>query len=163
MAVGWVGAITKFLGPIGQFFLKNWLFRVEPIGGDFVVYTFERGDSPYVGVWLSVRVHNRNNSPTTLWAERLTVKLDNRTDDDFPLPAVHQYGDLDSLFDGSKRIEIGGSSTLEVAFSSRKWYTALPGSYLSGGPLEATIGVAETFGNHREVRTQLVLKEVVRQ
>jgi hypothetical protein len=91
------------------------------------------------------------------------VKLDNRTEDDFPLPAVHDYDDLDSLFDGSKRIDIGGSSTLEIAFSSRKGYRTLPGCYLSGGPLEATIGLAETFGNRCKVQSQLALKEVVRQ
>ena len=163
MALDWVGAITKVFGALSQFLLKNWLFQVEPMGGQYVVYTYERGDSPHVDVWLSVRVHNRNSSPTTLYAERLTVKLENRKDDDFPLPNVYPYGDFDSLFDGSRRIEVGGSSTVEVGFSSRKYYATLPDCYLSGRPLEVTIGVAETFGNHREVRSQVVSKEVVRQ
>ena len=165
MAVDWVGTITKVFGAIGQYLLKNWLFQVDPMGGEHVVYTYERGDSPHVDVSFSLRVHNRNSSPTTLYPERLAVKLENGEADDFPLPDVYLHGDLPSSLEPGRRIEIGGSSTLEVAFYSRKYYPTLPlpNCYLSGRPLEAAIRIAETFGNHREIRVRLASKGVTKQ
>jgi hypothetical protein len=163
MALDWVGVITKVFGAIGQRILRQWLFELEPIGGHYVVYSYERGDAPFISVWFSVRVHNRNSSPTTLYAERLTVELGGGREDDFPLPSVAPYGDIDSLFEQGKSIAVGASSTFEVAFASRKHHATLPEYYLSGQSLDATIGIAETFGNHREVRVQLDSKGVVKQ
>ncbi len=55
-------------------------------------------------------------------------------------------------FAGQKeRIGVGGSSTLDVTFSVRKYNPTLLNDYFSGSVLQMNLRVSETFGNHREI------------
>jgi len=163
MALDIVGTATKVFGALAQRLLRKWLFEVEFISGKYVVSTYERGDSPRVDVWLSIRVHNRNNSPTTVFPDRLVITLADGEEDCFDLPTVAPYGRLVSPFEASRQIQVGGSSTLELTFSSSKYFPRLPDSYLRGIPPRVTLRLAETFGNRREVSGMLEFGQILKQ
>lgn len=163
MPVDVVGIITKFSRAIGQRALRKWLLAAEAVEGKYVVYISEKGESPFVDVLLSLRVHNRNDSPTTLYAERMTVKPTGGVEVNFPLPKVSHFGEIIPLGTESTRIEIGASSTLEVTFDSRKYFRELPDGYLKELPLDVKIRIAETFGNHREVIGRAECVQILRQ
>ena len=156
----WVALITRAARPIGQRLLRKWLFEAELIEAKSVVYTSERGENPFVDILAFVRVHNRNHSPTTLYCERITVKFRDGTEDSFPPATGDASGTMPTH--GEKMIQLGGSSTLEVRFYSRKPQRTLPSPYLDGSPLELTITLAETFGSRREITGELNSRNIVR-
>jgi len=49
-------------------------FEVELLGASRSIYTFERGDSPYVDIGATVRIHNRKDNPTTVFVRSIAVK-----------------------------------------------------------------------------------------
>ncbi len=163
MPLDWIGITTKVFSSIGQRIFKRWLFEAEVVEGKYVVYISNRGDSPYVDVWLSLRVHNRNNSPTTLYAERMTVKPNPGVEDSFPRPGIRHFGEFRPSASEHNRIEIGGSSTLEITFDSRKYFRELPKGYLEELPLDITVRVAETYGNHRELTGRVECVQILKQ
>lgn len=158
-----VGIITKVSRAIGQRALRKWLLAAEVVEGKYVVYISNRGESPFVDVLLSLRVQNRNNSPTTLYAERMTVRPSGGVEVSFPLPKLSHFGEVIPLGTEGNRIEIGASGTTEVTFNSRKYFRDLPEGYLKELPLDVKIRIAETFGNHREVIGQAECVQILRQ
>lgn len=157
------GIITKVLGPLGRRLVRRCLISVEVVEGKYVVYMSERGDSPYVDILLTLRVHNRNNRPTSVYAERFSAGPAEDAEADFPLPKVSHFGDFTMLGGGHDRIEIGSSSTADVTFDSRKHFRELPEGYLREHPLQVKIRVAETYGNRRDVIAKAGCVQVLRQ
>ena len=71
----WVSWATKVFGYIAQFILRPWLFDAELLGASRTVYTSTIGNSPFVDIGASVRIHNRNNTPTTVFVRSIGVRL----------------------------------------------------------------------------------------
>src|SRR5216684_2318132 len=93
----WVSWATKAFGYVGQFVLRPWLFDAEFLGASRTVYTFERGDSPYVSIGATVRIHNRNNAPTTVFVRSIAVKLTTVMDRGLDRAVMIQPGPISSI------------------------------------------------------------------
>jgi len=150
----WIGWTTRVLGPIGQRLLKRWLFEVEFLGGQRTVYTYERGDSPFVDIGISVRVHNRNHAPTTVYVRSIAVRLSNGTERGLERAVMIRPGPITSLRGGSEEFncyEVPGCSSVELTLSTRKYNPQELSEYLENSSPAVVLELGETFGNRRKL------------
>lgn len=149
----WIGWATRVFGPIGQRLLRRWLFEAEFLGGSRTVYTFERGDSPYVAIGVSVRVHNRNSAPTTVHVRSIAVRLPSGTDRGLERPVMIQPGPISTLDDLVEYLgfDIPGSSTRPLTISTRKYNPPDLNDYLESAAPQVVVELGETFGNRRKL------------
>jgi hypothetical protein len=161
----WIGLTTRVLGPFGQRLLKRWLFEAELLGAARTVYTFESGDSPYVSIGATVRVHNRNSVPTTLHVRSVAVKLPNRTERALERAVMVRPGPVRSMDDmaGFNSYELLGCSSVELTLSTRVWNPPNLDDYLENGSPQIVLELGETFGNHRKLVGQLKFQGVYEQ
>ncbi len=145
----WVSWTTKVFGYIGQFFLRRWLFDAEFLGASRTVYTFERGESPYVDIGASVRVHNRNTAPTTVYVRGIGVKLTSRMERGLDRAVMIRPGPISSMDDlaGYNSYEVPGPSSMELTLSTRKYNPSDLSEYLERASPQIELELGETFGN----------------
>ena len=149
----WVSWTTKVFGYIAQFILRPWLFEAELLGASRTVYTSKIGDSPFVDIGASVRIHNRNNTPTTVFVRSIAVKLSNGMETGLGRAVMIRPGPISSIEDmaGFNSYEVPGSSSVELSLSTRKYNPADLNEYLEGATPRIELDLGETFGNHRKL------------
>jgi hypothetical protein len=149
----WVGWATRVLGPIGQRALKRWLFDAEFLGGSRTVYTSERGDSPFVDIGISVRVHNRNSSPTTVHVRNIAIRLPSGIERGLERAVMIRPGPISSLDDLAEYngFDIPGPSTRELTLHTRKYNPPDLNDYLEPSAPQIVVELGETFGNRRKL------------
>jgi hypothetical protein len=149
----WVSWATKVFGYFGQFILKPWLFDAEFLGASRTVYTYKNGNSPFVDIGASVRVHNRNNTPTTVFVRSIGVKLANGMERGLDRAVMIKPGPISSMDDvaGFNSYEVPGCSSFELTLSTRKYNPADLNEYLEEGSPQIELELSETFGNHRKL------------
>jgi len=149
----WVSWTTKVFGYIAQFILRPWLFEAELLGASRTVYTSKIGDSPFVDIGASVRIHNRNNTPTTVFVRSIAVKLSNGMETGLGRAVMIRPGPISSIEDmaGFNSYEVPGSSSVELSLSTRKYNPADLNEYLEGATPRIELDLGETLGNHRKL------------
>jgi len=149
----WVGWATKTFSYAAQFFLRRWLFDAELLGASRSVYTSERGDSPYVTIGASVRVHNRNSAPTTVFVRSIAVKLASGIDGGLDRAVMIRPGPISSMEEiaGYNSYEVPGPSSLDLTLSTKKYNPPLLSEYLEGASPQIELVLGETFGNSRKL------------
>jgi len=149
----WIGLATKVLGPVGQRILKRWLFEAEFLGASRSVYTFERGDSPFVNIGVSVRVHNRNNAPTTVYVRSIAVRLASGMERGLNRAVMVRPGPISSMDDmeGFNCYEVPSCSSVELTLSTRKHNPSELSEYLENSSPQIVLELGETFGNRRKL------------
>ena len=147
----WVSWATKTFSYVGQIFLKRWLFNVELLGASRSVYTSDRGDSPHVTIGVSVRVHNRNSAPTTVFVRSIGVKLASGVERGLDRAVMLQPGPIGSMNDlaGYNNYEVPGCSSMELTLSTRKYNPPDLEEYLESSSPQIVLALGETFGNSR--------------
>lgn len=138
------------------------LFEIEFLDGKYVVYISERGDSPFVDVSATLRIHNRKSSTTTVWCETLKVKLDGMADD-FDLPELKPTGARSSALEKHEKLQVGATSTIDINLYSRKRHLdQIPEPYLSGANVQLMVVLKETFGASQQVEGKLTHVQTIR-
>jgi hypothetical protein len=129
------------------------VFEVELLGASRSIYTFERGDSPYVDIGATVRIHNRNDSPTTVFVRSIAVKVAIGVERGLERAVMIRPGPISSIEDvaGFNSYEVPGCSSVELTLSTRKYNPSDLGEYLEGSSPEIVIDLGETFGNSRKL------------
>ena len=124
-------------------------FEVELLGASRSIYTFERGDSPYVDIGATIRIHNRKDSPTTVFVRRIAVKVANGIERGLERAVMIRPGPISSIEDiaGFNSYEVPGCSSVELTLSTRKYNPSDLGEYLENSSPEIIIELGETFGN----------------
>lgn len=149
----WVSWATKTFSYIGQIVLRRWLFDVELLGASRSVYTSERADPPYVTIGASVRVHNRNSAPTTVFVRSIAVKLASGMDTGLDRAVMIRPGPMSSAEDFAvyNSYEVPGPSSLALTLSTRKYNPPDLSEYLEGASPQIELVLGETFGNSRKL------------
>ncbi len=129
------------------------VFEVELLGASRSIYTFERGDSPYVDIGATVRIHNRKDNPTTVFVRRIAVKVANGIEKGLERAVMIRPGPISSIEDmaGFNSYEVPGCSSVELTLSTRKYNPSDLGEYLENSSPEIVIELGETFGNSRKL------------
>src|SRR6267142_4449751 len=129
------------------------VFEVELLGASRSIYIFERGDSPYVVIGATVRIHNRNDSPTTVFVRSIAVKVAIGVERGLERAVMIRPGPISSIEDltGFNSYEVPGCSSVELTLSTRKYNPSDLGEYLENSSPEIVIDLGETFGNSRKV------------
>ncbi len=148
----WIGQATR-VSSIAQWLLRRWLFEAEYLGGSRTVYTFERGDSPFVNIGVSIRVHNRNSAPTTVHVRSIAVRLANGTERGLERAVMIRPGPISSIDDleGFNCYEVPGCSSVELTLSTRKYNPPELSDYLEGASPQIVLELGETFGGRRRL------------
>ncbi len=144
--------------------LKRWSFEVEFLKASRAVYIHENGNSPFVAVFISARVHNRNRESTTVYPRGVSVKLKNEIDRDFQATSITPGGQFS--FDNPEeyaRYDIAGSSSIELLFYTRRYNPPRIDEYSQDSPLIVTLELGETFSEGRALTGPLILDGVTRQ
>jgi len=144
--------------------LKRWSFEAEFLKASRSVYLYDNGNSPFVAVFISARVHNRNRESTTVYARSVSVKLKNEIDRDFQATSITPGGSFN--FENPEeysRYDVAGSSSIELLFYTRRYNPPKIDEYTQDGPLTVTLELGETFSEGRDLAGPLVLDGVTRQ
>jgi hypothetical protein len=146
----WVSWATKVFGYFGQFILRPWLFEVEFLGASRTVYTSKIGNSPFVNIGATVRVHNRNNTTTTVFVRNIGAKLTSGKEERLERAVMVRPGPINSMEDlaGYNSYEVPGCSSIELSLSTRKYNPTDLKEYLDGAEPHIELDLGETFGNH---------------
>jgi hypothetical protein len=162
---GWIGWATKTFSYIGQVALKRWLFQTELLGAGRDVYTFESGDSPYVSIGASVRIHNRNSAPTTVYVRSIAVRLASGTEMGLERAVMVRPGPINSSGDiaGFNSYEVPGCSTVELTLLTRKNNPPDLEAYLENSSIQIVIELGETFGNRCKLVGPMKFRGIYRQ
>jgi hypothetical protein len=164
MHVPWLNFVTRSFGFVARKIFKAWLFEAEFLQAWRNVYTNKNGDSPFVNIFISVRTHNKNSAPTTVYVRDLEVKLKQETDRGFERAIIRQTGFLKSDFmEMEDHYDMPPCSSVELLFCSRRFNPPGIDEYLDNSPLSIALEIGETFGNHFRLTGALILQEVVRQ
>jgi hypothetical protein len=149
----WVSWATKVFGYFAQFFLRPWLFDAELLGASRSVYTSKMGNAPFVDIGASVRVHNRNNTPTTVFVRSIRVKLASGMESGLGRAVMIRPGPISSMEDiaGFNSYEVPGCSSVELTLSTRKYGPADLEEYLEKSAPQIELELGETFGNHKKL------------
>jgi hypothetical protein len=117
-----------------------------------------------VGVFISVRVDNKNSAPTTIFTRGVSVALHDEIDKGFGQTTISPAGHFDlRMSEQQNRYDIGGSSSAELLVYARRYNPTRIDEYLSPDPLTITLELGETFGNRRRLTGPLSLKQVLKQ
>lgn len=143
---------------------KRWEFQAEYVGASRTVFTYENGNSPWMTVWIQVRVHNRNSVPTTVYPLRVSVKLKDSTDKSFQKATI--FPGTQVSFDNPEeftQFEVAASGTTELLFNSRRYNPPQIAEYLQDGPLPITLELGETYGKVCEITGPMKLAGIEKQ
>ena len=149
----WVSWATKVFGYIAQFILRPWLFDAELLGASRTVYTSKSGNSPFVDIGASVRIHNRNNTPTTVFVRSIGVRLAHGMEAGLDRAVMIRPGPISSIEDmaGFNTYEVPGCSSVELSLSVRKYNPADLKEYFEEASPKIELELGETFCNHRKL------------
>jgi hypothetical protein len=150
----WVSWATKVFGYIAQFILKPWLFDAEFLGASRTVYTSKVGNfPPFVDIGASVRIHNRNNTPTTVFVRSIAVKLATGMETGLGRAVMIRPGPISSIEDiaGFNSYEVPGCSSVELSLSTKKYNPTDLNEYLEKFTPQIELELGETFGNHKKL------------
>jgi len=144
----WIGWATKTFSYIGQVALKHWLFQAELLGAARTVYTSEHGDSPYVNIGASVRVHNRNHAPTTVYVRSIAVRLASGVEIGLERAVMVRPGPISPIEDiaGFNSYEVPGCSTVELTLSTRKYNPPDLDEYLEDSSPQIVVELVKHLG-----------------
>ena len=103
-------------------------------------------------IGASVRIHNRNNTPTTVFVRGVGVKLAHGMEAGLDRAVMIRPGPISSIEDiaGFNSYEVPGCSSVELSLSTRKYNPADLKEYLEEGSPKIELEIGETFGNHRK-------------
>jgi hypothetical protein len=150
----WVSWTTKVFGYIAQFILRPWLFEAELLGASRTVYSSTTsGTSPAVNIGASVRIHNRNNTPTTVFVRSIGVKLATGMETGLGRAVMIRPGPISSMEDlaGFNSYEVPGCSSVELSLSTTKYNPVDLNQYLEKAAPQIELELGETFGNHKKL------------
>jgi len=145
---GWIGYATRVFGIIGQRLLRRWLFEAELVGASRTIYTYQH-NSPFVDIFATIRVHNRNNAPTTVHVRSIAVRLPHGTERGLERAVMMRPGPLSSEDDlaGFNSYEVLGNASAELTLSTRKYNPPDLSDYLENSYPQIVLELGETFGN----------------
>jgi hypothetical protein len=144
--------------------LKRWSFEVEFLKASRSVYIHENGNSPFVALFISALVHNRNRESTTVYARSVSVKLKDEIDRNFQGASIIPGGSFS--FDSPEeygRYDVAGSSSVELLFCTKRYNPPKIDEYIQDVPLIVTLELGETFSEGRTLTGPLVLDGITRQ
>jgi hypothetical protein len=148
--IGYIG--WRVQQSVARKLANSGVLEVEFRSGKYAVVN-QKDSNPFVELQAVLRIHNRRDTPTSVYCDDLKVQL-GEASEDFPAPELQPLGGKPT--DLGRQLQVVASSSCEINFCCRKAYPEdMNQLYLSGQKLMLSAVVRETYGASTQVTGQL--------